>query len=223
MEMPQANVATENGSRRCIRGVSAEISCGVVPSLPPSKSLGMQFGCRVIRSMIFVMCYVVFATMIADGATADEQHDALRALDGVLVSIEMDAITCKRLSVSKSEVEDYVNRTLQRAGIRNLSKEAPVRQGAAQLIVALAVADDAAGGAQIVSIRTMVREPVLLVRDLQRTLVATTWQARPNAEAIVANTKAHSARGQVWQFLNNQLDEFVLDFRAANGPAHERH
>jgi hypothetical protein len=135
----------------------------------------------------------------------------LVGLDGVLVAVDLPTETAALLRIDRTTVADRVDRELRAARIRNLSRESPTRQGAAELRITLRAARLSDPALVAYQLAITVWEPAQLVRDRTKTVLAATWQS-PGVLAADKPPVVDTALQQV----DEQLDVFVRAFRAAN-------
>lgn len=136
---------------------------------------------------------------------------ALAGLDGVLVEVGISDEVAAVLGVKKSAIGERVERRLEAGKVRNLSREESVRQGAAKLCVAVQSIRVGKSAEQLWRVDVSIREPVLLVRDPQRSIVATTWQG----PSVVVGGEGVTAESAVKQ-LEEQIDNFARSYHEAN-------
>jgi hypothetical protein len=147
----------------------------------------------------------------SDEASRLPPSEGLIGVDGVLLVVDVLAETATTLGIESATIAGRVDRQLRAARIRNLSREESVRQGAAELCVSIH-ASKAAEPAQVAyCLSVKLREPVLLVRDRARSVVAVTWQS----PGIVAAGQAPLSES-IMQQIDEQVEYFIRSFREAN-------
>ena len=137
--------------------------------------------------------------------------EALIGLNGVRVAVDLPTEAAAALGVEKGAISDRVDRQLRTAKIRNLSREESVRQGAAELCVSVRASQVNEPALVAYRLDVTLLEPVLLVRDRGKSIVAATWRS----PGIVAAGKSPLAESILRQ-VDEQLDYFVRAYRAVN-------
>jgi len=134
---------------------------------------------------------------------------ALSALDGVDVTVSLFP-SAAAFGLDSQSVMRHIVQRLDAAGIRYFGREQPVRQGIALLEVQITGRSEP-HNALLYMVATSVVEPVLLVRDPGRSVVAAVWRAPP-ALVLAGRNTASSVLEQV----ERQVNTFTRDYRAAN-------
>jgi len=147
----------------------------------------------------------------ADETAPTPISQALIGLDGVLPKIDLPTATAVELGLDGNNVADRVNRQLHDAKVRNFGREESVRQGVAELCVSIRASQLKDPAVVAYHLDVVVREPALLVRDRERSIVAVTWRA-PGLVSVEKTPSADSILRQI----DEQIDYFIRSFRAAN-------
>jgi hypothetical protein len=138
--------------------------------------------------------------------------EGLAGLDGVLVVVDLPADTAALLGVDQATIAGRVDRQLRAARVRNLSREEPVRQGAAELRISLRASNVEDPTCIAYSITAAVWEPATLIRDRTKVVLASTWQS----PGLTSAGKMPLA-GTTLQRIDEQVDVFTRAYRMANG------
>jgi hypothetical protein len=159
-----------------------------------------------------------FGSAVAGQTPRDQaQNDAFRGLPGVMVLVSpFDP----RLGLTQDQLARDVDQWIRQAGIRTFNREEfPTVKGYPALGIDI-YTDEPPGnegkGTLILQIRLGLYETVVLERDAQRSLVASTWDVhvQGGADQPVAATFIRTG-------LRDLVDKFIESYRAANGLANQ--
>jgi hypothetical protein len=170
-----------------------------------------RFGVVAVVATLFGTNFMAQGDLGADEAAQIPIYEALVGLDGVLPKIDIPSETAVGLGVDGANIAERVNRQLRAANMRNFGREESVRQGVAELCVSIRAAQLKDPAVVAYHLDVALREPALLVRARERSIVAVTWQA-PGVVSAVKSPSADSILRQI----DEQIDYFIRSYRAAN-------